>query len=97
MNVLDEVPQSHLHQRNLELDQTRYIIKTHDHESMDLEVANFFQKSKHFVRKKDMQLWILLFVPFHIKTSIAKDVELKNMVGALMDQSHDQEPRIHVI
>jgi hypothetical protein len=64
---------------------------------MDLEVANFFQKYKHFVRKKDMQLWILLFVPFHIKTSIAKHVELQNVVGALMDRSHDQKPRIHVV
>jgi len=37
--VLDEVPQSYSHQGNLELDQTRYITKTRDHESMDLELA----------------------------------------------------------
>jgi hypothetical protein len=29
------------------------------------------------------------FVPFHIKISIAKHVELQNKVGALMDQSQD--------
>jgi len=32
MNVLDEIPQSYSHQENLELDQTKYIIKTRDHE-----------------------------------------------------------------
>jgi hypothetical protein len=39
INVLDEVPQSYSHQRNPELDQTRYIAKTKDHESMDSKVA----------------------------------------------------------
>jgi hypothetical protein len=34
------------------------------------------------------------FVPFHIKTCIVKHVELQNVVGALMDQSHAQERRI---
>jgi hypothetical protein len=38
VNVLDEVPQSYSHQGNLELDQTKYIAETRDHEYADLEV-----------------------------------------------------------
>jgi hypothetical protein len=37
------------------------------------------------------------FVPFHIRTCIAKYVELKNLARALMDQSQDQEPRISIV
>jgi hypothetical protein len=44
VNVLDEVPQSYSHQGNLELDQTRYITKTQDHESMDLEMVKLLSK-----------------------------------------------------
>jgi len=32
-----------------------------------------------------------LFVPFHIKASITRHVELQNVVGTLMDQPHEQE------
>jgi hypothetical protein len=32
VNVLDEVPLSYSHQKNLKLDQTRYTTKTRDHE-----------------------------------------------------------------
>ncbi len=39
MNVLDEVPQSHSHQENPKLDQTRYITKTRGHEFVDLEMV----------------------------------------------------------
>jgi hypothetical protein len=35
VNVLDEVPQSYSHQGNPELDQTKYIAETWDHESID--------------------------------------------------------------
>jgi len=31
------------------------------------------------------------FVPFHIKASIAKHVELQNVARKLMDQPHEQE------
>ncbi len=44
VNVLDEVPQSYSHQGNLELDQTRYITETQDHESMDLEMVRLLSK-----------------------------------------------------
>jgi hypothetical protein len=33
------------------------------------------------------------FVPFHIKASIVRHVELQNVAWALMDQSQDQEPK----
>jgi hypothetical protein len=36
------------------------------------------------------------FVPFHIRINIARHVELQNVVGTLMDQSHDQEPGISI-
>ncbi len=37
------------------------------------------------------------FVPFHIRTSIARHVELQNVVRALMYQPQEQELRILVI
>jgi hypothetical protein len=39
MNVLDEIPLSYSHQGNLKLDQTRYLVKTRDHELVDLEIV----------------------------------------------------------
>jgi hypothetical protein len=38
-----------------------------------------------------------LFVPFHTKASIAKHVELYNVVGTLMDQPHEHELGILVV
>jgi hypothetical protein len=37
------------------------------------------------------------FVPFHIRAGIARDVELQNVVNTLMDQPHEQEPRILIV
>jgi hypothetical protein len=37
------------------------------------------------------------FVPFHTKASIAKHVELHNVVGTLMDQPHEHELGILVV
>ncbi len=96
MNVLDEVPQSYLHQRNPKLDQTRYIAQTHDHEFVDLEVAKLLSRVYAFCEERHA-ITDCPFMPFHIKTSIARHVELQNMARALMDQSQDQEPRIHVV
>jgi hypothetical protein len=52
VNVLDEVPQSYSHQINPKLDQTMYITKTKDHESMDSKVAKLLSRVCAFVRKK---------------------------------------------
>jgi predicted RNA-binding protein Jag len=54
VNVLDEVPQSYSHKINLELDQTRYITKTKDHEFMDLEVVGLLSRICAFYEEKDM-------------------------------------------
>ncbi len=85
MNVLDEVPHSYSYQRNLELDQTRYIVKTHDHESMDLEIVILLSRVCALCEEGHI-IMDYLFVPFHIKVGIAKHVELQNVAGALMDQ-----------
>jgi hypothetical protein len=45
----------------------------------------------HFVKNNDLQSWIVLLCFFHIRTCIAKHVELQNVVGTLMDQSQDHE------
>jgi hypothetical protein len=37
------------------------------------------------------------FVPFHIRIDITRHVELQNVAKPLMDQPHEQEPRIPVI
>ncbi len=44
VNALDEVPQSYSHQENPKLDQTRYIVKTWDHEFVDLEMIKLLSK-----------------------------------------------------
>ncbi len=54
MNVLDEVPQSYSHQRNPELDQTKYTTETRDHEFMDLDVVILLSRYVHSMRKKDV-------------------------------------------
>ncbi len=76
MNVLDEVP----HQGNLELDQTRYTTKIQDHEYAVLEVTRL--EFVHFVKKKDMQSWIVLLCHF-----TSKQV-LLNMRSYKMWQEH---------
>ncbi len=76
MNVLDEVPQSYLHQGNLELDETRYTTKTNDHEYVDLEIARLFSRVCALYEEKRHAIMDCPFVPFHIKTCITKHVEL---------------------
>jgi hypothetical protein len=75
VNVLDEVPQSYSHQGNLELDQTRYIAKTRDHEYVDLEITSYFQKYVHFC-EEGHAIMDCPFMPFHIKLGIIIYVEL---------------------
>ncbi len=77
------------HQRNLELDQTRYIVETQEHESLDLKEVKFLSKVFAFC-DEDYVIMNYCFVPFHIKTSIARHVELQNVTRILMDLSQDQ-------
>ncbi len=92
MNVLDEVPKSYSHQRNLKLYQTRYIGETQDHEFVDSKVARLLSKVYAFCEEEKHVIMDCPFVPFHIRISIVRHVELQNVVRTLMDQSQDQEP-----
>jgi hypothetical protein len=74
--VLDEVSQSYSHQGNPNLDQTRYPTETQNHEYVDSEVIILFSKIYAFYEEKGHVVMDYPFVPFHIKTSIVKHVEL---------------------
>jgi hypothetical protein len=86
VNVLDEVPHSYSHQRNLELVQTRYTIETKDHEYVDSEVARLFSRIYAFCEEEGHAIMDCPFVPFHIKADNTKHVELQNVAITLVDQ-----------
>jgi len=87
VNVFDEIPQSYSHQRNPKLDQIKYTIETKDHEFMDLKVAKLLSRVYAFCEEEGHTIMDCLFMPFHIKVRIARNVELQNVAKALMDQS----------
>jgi hypothetical protein len=97
VNVLDEVPQSYSHQGFSKLDQRKYTVETQDHEFVNSKVVKLFSKVCAFCEEKGHVIIDCLFFPFHMRADIARHVELQNVVGTLMDQSQDQEPRIFVI
>jgi hypothetical protein len=76
VNVLDEVPQSYSHQGNLELDQTRYTVETHDHEFVDLEVVKFVSTVCALCEEERYAIMDCPLVFFHTRVSIARHVEL---------------------
>jgi len=86
VNALDEVSQSYSHQRNLELDQTRHTFKTWDRESMDSEMIKSLSKVCAFCEEEGHVIMDCPLVPFHIRASIARHVELQNAPKTLMDQ-----------
>ncbi len=70
------------------MDQTRYTTETWDHEYAYSEVAILFSKVCTFYEEEEEHaIMDCPFVPFHIRASIARHVELQNVAGALMDQS----------
>jgi hypothetical protein len=83
MNVLDEIPQSYSHQENLELDQTKYIIKTRDHE-YGFAGSQITFKSLGILWRRTCN-YGLSFCAFFTSEQVLLDVELQNVVGALMD------------
>jgi len=95
--VLDEVPKSYSHQRNLKLDQTRYIVETKDHEFVDSKTTRLLLRVCAFCEEEGHVIMDCPFVPFHIKANITKHVELQNVVKALMDQPQEQESRIPIV
>jgi hypothetical protein len=68
------------------LDQTRYIIETRDHEYVDLKVAKLFSTICALCEEERHAIMDCHLMPFHIKASIVKHVELQNVARALMDQ-----------
>jgi len=76
VNVLDEVPQSYSHQGNPKLDQTKYKVKTQDHEFVNLEMVKLLSRVCAFCEEEGHAIMHCPFVPFHIRIGIAKHVEL---------------------
>jgi hypothetical protein len=86
MNALDDIPQSQSHQRIPKLDQPKYIIETWDHEFVDSEMIMLPSRVYAFYEEKWHVMMDYPFVPFHIKASNTRHVELQNVTWALMDQ-----------
>jgi hypothetical protein len=63
---------------------------------MDSKVVRLLSKVYAFY-EKGHAIMDCPFVHFHIRTGIARHVELQNVVGTLMDQPREQEPRIPII
>jgi hypothetical protein len=74
VNVLDEVLQSYSYKGNPELDQTRHATKTWNHEFVNSEMIRLLSKVCAFC--EGHAIMDCPFVPFHIKTSIVRHVEL---------------------
>jgi hypothetical protein len=68
------------------LDQTRYIIETQDHEFVDLEMVILLSKVYAFYEEEGHVNMDCPFMPFHIRTSIVRHVELQNVARTLMYQ-----------
>jgi hypothetical protein len=69
---------------NVKLDQTRYTAETRDHESMESKVVRLFSRVYAFC--EGHAIMDCPFVPFHIRASIIRHVELQRVARALMDQ-----------
>jgi hypothetical protein len=54
---------------------------------VDLKVARLLSRVCAFCEEEVHAIMDCPFVPFHIKASIARHVELQNVARALMDQS----------
>ncbi len=68
------------------MDQPRYHAKIKDHEYVDSEMIKLFSRVCAFCEKKGHVIMDYPFLPFHIKTSIDRHVELQNVAKALIDQ-----------
>jgi hypothetical protein len=86
VNALDEVLQSYFYQRNPELDQRKHTTKTWDHEFVDLKMIKLLSLVYAFCEEEGHVIMDCPFVFFHIISTIARHVELQNVVGTLIDQ-----------
>jgi len=64
---------------------------------VDLKMIMLLSKLCAFCEEKGHAIMDCPFVPFHIKTSIVRHVELQNVAGVIIDQPQEQESRIHVV
>jgi hypothetical protein len=58
---------------------------------MGLNMIKLFLKVYTFCEEKRHAITDCPFVPFHIRASIVRHVELQNVAKALMDQAHEHE------
>jgi hypothetical protein len=68
-----------------------------DHEFVDSEMIRLLSRVYAFYEEKGHVIMDCPFVPFHIKTTIVRHVELQNVAKMLIDQPQDHESRIFVI
>ncbi len=76
VNVLDEITQSYFYKGNPKLDQTKHTAETWDHEFVDLKMIMLFSKVRAFCEEERHAIMDFFLMPFHIKVSIARHVEL---------------------
>ncbi len=69
------------------MDETRYTIEKRNHESVDLEMVRLLLGVCAFCEEGHI-IMDCHFMPFHIRASIVRHVELQNVAGTLMDQPH---------
>ncbi len=79
------------------MDQRRYIVETWDHESVDSKMIKLFSLVCAFFAKEGHAIMDCPFVPFHIRVGVAKQVELQDVAGTLMDQPQEQESRFLIV
>jgi hypothetical protein len=68
------------------LDQPRYTAKTRDHEYVDSKMIRLFSRVCAFYEKERHAIMDCPFMTFHIRTNIARHVELQNVARTLIDQ-----------
>jgi hypothetical protein len=64
---------------------------------MDSEMIRLLSRVYAFCEEEGHVIMDCPFVFFHIRVSIARHVELQNVVGALMDQPHEHESGIPIV
>jgi hypothetical protein len=68
-----------------------------DHEYVDSEMNRLLSRVYAFYEEERHVIMDYPFVPFHIRATIARHVELQNVAKMLIDQPHDHESRIFVV
>jgi hypothetical protein len=60
-------------------------------------MVRLFLKVCAFCEEEGHAIMDCPFVPFHIRASIVRHVELKKVVGTLINQPQEQKPRIFIV